>query len=150
MIGDGLALCVAQSLLDREGSGSAWGIEIVEAREGYAKIAMPVRADMLNGFGSIHGGMIFALADSAFAYACNSRNIATVAQGASIVFLAAAQAGEILEAEAREEALSGRSGVYSVQVTTRNGNRVVAQFQGQSRAIGGSAVEINDNSKPEH
>ena len=150
MNSDGLALRVARSMLEREGSGPSWGIEILEASEGYAKLAMPVREDMLNGYGSIHGGMIFALADTAFAYACNSRNVATVAQGASIIFLAPAQAGDILLAEAREEALSGRSGVYSVQIATRDDNRVIAQFQGQSRAIGGSAVEIDDNFKPEH
>ncbi|HEX3943316.1 MAG TPA: hotdog fold thioesterase, partial [Rhizomicrobium sp.] len=109
---DELACRVAKHLLSREGTGPAWNIEIEEAREGYARIAMIVRPDMLNGHAIAHGGMIFALADTAFAYACNSRNVSTVAQQASIVFLAQAKEGERLVAEAREQALSGRSGVY--------------------------------------
>ncbi|MBV8798321.1 MAG: hotdog fold thioesterase, partial [Alphaproteobacteria bacterium] len=85
---DALARRVTEHLLSREGTGSAWGIEIEEVREGYARIAMTVTANMLNGYAIAHGGMIFALADTAFAYACNSRNMSTVAQAASIVFLA--------------------------------------------------------------
>jgi len=135
-----LARRVAQHLLSREGTGPAWGIEIEEAREGYARIAMTVRADMLNGHAIAHGGMIFALADTAFAYACNSRNVSTVAQSASIVFLAQAKAGERLVAEAHEQALSGRSGVYAVTVTAK-GARKIAEFQGLSRSLGGSVLE---------
>ena len=80
-------------MLAAEGTGPAWGIEIEEAREGYARIRMTLRADMLNGHGIAHGGMIFALADTAFAYACNSRNLRSVAAQASIVFLDAAREG---------------------------------------------------------
>ena len=137
---DALARRVAEHLLSREGTGPAWGIDIEEAREGYARIAMTVRSDMLNGHAIAHGGMIFALADTAFAYACNSRNVSTVAQAASIVFLAQAKAGERLVAEAREQALSGRSGVYAVSVTTADG-RKIAEFQGLSRSLGGSVLE---------
>jgi acyl-CoA thioesterase len=79
---DALARRVAETLLAREGTGPAWGVVIDEAREGYARIRMAVREDMLNGHRSAHGGMIFALADTAFAYACNSRNEITVAQSA--------------------------------------------------------------------
>src|SRR5256885_535135 len=121
---DDLARRVAGHLLSREGTGPAWGIEIEEARESYARIAMTVRPDMLNGHAIAHGGMIFALADTAFAYACNSRNVSTVAQAASIVFLAPAKAGERLVAEAREQALSGRSGVYAVTVTAEDGRKI--------------------------
>ena len=96
---DALARRVAEHLLSREGTGPAWGIEIEEAREGYARIAMTVRPDMLNGHAIAHGGMIFALADTAFAYACNSRNVSTVAQAASIVFLAQAKAGDEPDAD---------------------------------------------------
>lgn len=142
MIDDTLALRVAQRLYDQEGTGRAWGIAILDAREGYASVAMKIRADMTNGHGTIHGGMIFALADTAFAYACNSRNIATVAQGASIVFLAPAGIGETLIAEAREESVSGRSGVYSVQIRTRDDQRAIAHFHGQSRSIGGAVIEL--------
>ena len=96
---------VARAMLAAEGTGPAWGIEIEEAREGYARIRMTLRADMLNGHGIAHGGMVFALADTAFAYACNSRNLRTVAAQASIVLLDAAKHGEILIAEAQETAL---------------------------------------------
>lgn len=150
MTGDELARRVAQTMLAQEGTGPAWEITILEMREGYARLAMHVRADMLNGHGSIHGGMIFALADTAFAYACNSRNDLTVAQGASIVFLAPAHLGETLVAEAHEEASSGRSGVYSVHVRTRETGRAIAQFQGQSRSIGGNVIKISEHAKPEH
>ena len=111
-------------------------------RQGYARIAMMVRGDMLNGHGFAHGGMIFSLADTAFAYACNSRNASTVAQQASIVFLAPAKEGERLVAEAQEQALSGRSGVYQVTVRNRKGEKI-AVFQGLSRAIGGAVLDGN-------
>jgi len=137
---DELARRVAKHLLSREGTGAAWGIEIKEARKGYARIAMTIRADMLNGHAIAHGGMIFALADTAFAYACNSRNVSTVAQAASIVFLAPAKEGERLVAEAREQALSGRSGVYAVTVTAADG-RKIAEFQGLSRGLDQSVLE---------
>lgn len=131
---DDLARRIAEHLLSREGTGPAWGVEIEEAREGYARIAMTLRPDMLNGHGIAHGGMVFALADTAFAYACNSRNVTTVAQAASIVFLASVKAGERLVAEAREQAASGRSGVYLVSVSTADG-RKIAEFQGLSRSL---------------
>ncbi|MGZ8369551.1 MAG: hydroxyphenylacetyl-CoA thioesterase PaaI [Caulobacteraceae bacterium] len=137
---DELAAKVASTMLAQEGTGPAWGVEIEEAREGYARIAMTLRPDMLNGHGIAHGGMVFALADTAFAYACNSRNAATVAQQASVVFLSAAKAGERLIAEAREQALAGRSGVYHVSVRTSDG-RAVADFTGLSRTIGGPVIE---------
>ncbi len=134
-----LADRVARSMLSREGTGPTWGIEIEEAREGYARIRMTVRAEMLNGHRIAHGGLIFALADTAFAYACNSRNVATVAAQASIVFLDQAREGEVLVAEAKEQALAGRSGVYNVSVRTADG-RAVAEFQGFSRSIGGPVI----------
>jgi acyl-CoA thioesterase len=134
---------VARAMLAGEGTGPAWGIEIEEAREGYARIRMSVRADMLNGHGTAHGGMIFALADSAFAYACNGRNLRTVAAQASIVFLDAAREGDVLIAEAKEQALVGRSGVYHVSVTAADG-RAVAEFQGFSRSVGGPVIGENE------
>lgn len=139
---DALARRVAEHMLAREGTGPHWGIVIEEAREGYARLSMVVRADMLNGHRIAHGGMIFALADTAFAYACNSRNVSTVAQQASIVFLAPAKEGARLVAEAREEATAGRSGVYSVVVRTAGGENV-AVFQGLSRAVGGAMLSGN-------
>lgn len=136
---DQIARSVADAMLAAEGTGPAWGVEIEEAREGYARIRMRLRADMLNGHGIAHGGMIFALADSAFAYACNGRNLRTVAAQASIVFLDQAREGELLVAEAEEEALVGRSGVYNVSVRGEDG-RTIAAFQGLSRSLGGAII----------
>jgi acyl-CoA thioesterase len=133
---DALARRVADTMLSKEGTGPAWDLVIEEARQGYARVRMLLRPDMANGHGIVHGGMIFSLADSAFAYACNSRNATTVAAHASISFLTPAKVGETLVAEAEERALSGRSGVYSVRVTADDG-RIVAEFQGLSREIGG-------------
>lgn len=136
---DALARAVADAMLSAEGTGPAWGVEIEEAREGYARIAMRLTSAMLNGHGIAHGGMIFALADTAFAYACNSRNVRTVAAQASIVFLDAARDGEVLVAEACEAATAGRAGVYTVSVRTEDG-RAIAEFQGYSRTLGRPVV----------
>ncbi|MFN3725137.1 MAG: hydroxyphenylacetyl-CoA thioesterase PaaI [Allosphingosinicella sp.] len=141
MNADEVADKVARAMLAAEGTGPAWGIEIEEAREGYSRIRMTVRADMLNGHRRAHGGMIYALADTAFAYACNSRNLASVGAQATMVFLDAAGEGDILVAEAQEAALVGRSGVYNVSVRTAAG-RPIAEFQGFSRSIGGEFVEL--------
>ena len=135
-----LADKVARFMRAAEGTGPIWGVEIEEAREGYARIRMAVRADMLNGHGTVHGGMIFALADTAFAYACNGRNMKSVAAHASIAFLDAAREGETLVAEASEAALVGRSGVYNVSVRGGDG-RVIAEFQGLSRSLGTAVID---------
>ena len=144
MNADATADKVARAMLAAEGTGPAWGIEIEEAREGYARLRMAIRADMLNGHGTAHGGILFALADTAFAYACNSRNLRTVGAQATMVFLDGAEAGEVLIAEAQEAALVGRSGVYNVSVRTSEG-RPVAEFQGFSRSIGGPYIRIGDS-----
>src|SRR5438045_9593325 len=102
MTADELAARVAHHMLSEEGTGPAWGIRIEEARAGYARLSMEVRADMLNGHRIVHGGMVFALADTAFAYVCNGKNEKTVAAQASIVFLAAAGEGETLIADGVE------------------------------------------------
>jgi acyl-CoA thioesterase len=140
---DHLADKVARAMLAAEGAGRAWGVEIEEAREGYARVRMTIRADMLNGHGTAHGGMIFALADTAFAYACNGRNLKSVAAQASIAFLDAARQGEVLVAEATETALAGRSGVYHVSVRGEGG-RAVAEFQGLSRSLGVPVIGENE------
>jgi len=132
---------VAHGMLAEEGTGPAWGIEIEEARAGYARLRMAVRADMLNGHRIVHGGMVFALADTAFAYVCNGRNEKTVAAQASIIFLSSAEEGEILIAEAEELATAGRGGVTRVSVRTSSG-RPVAEFTGYSRTIGGEVVAL--------
>src|ERR687893_1111858 len=119
-----LANRVAHGMLVAEGTGPAWGIRIEEARAGYARLTMQVRADMLNGHGIVHGGMVFALADTAFAYVCNGRNEKAVAAQASIVFLGSASEGETLIAEAEEVAAEGRSGVTRVSVRTEDGRAI--------------------------
>src|SRR5688500_4221161 len=139
MNADQLALRVAEHMLGAEGTGPAWGIKIEEARSGYCRLSMAVRADMLNGHGIAHGGMIFALADSAFAYVCNGANHASVAAQASIVFLDKAAEGETLIAEAEEVAREGRAGVTHVHMRTSDG-RVIAEFTGYSRTIGGAVL----------
>jgi acyl-CoA thioesterase len=128
-------------MLEAEGTGPAWGIRIEEASAGYARLSMVLRADMLNGHRTAHGGMIFALADTAFAYVCNGRNERTVAAQASIVFLGSAQEGETLIAEGEELSTSGRSGVTRVAVRTAAG-RAIAEFTGYSRTIGGAVVAV--------
>ncbi|HXG81235.1 MAG TPA: hydroxyphenylacetyl-CoA thioesterase PaaI [Sphingomicrobium sp.] len=143
---DTLARRVADTMLSKEGTGPAWGLAIEEARLGYARVRMLVRPDMANGHGIAHGGMIFALADTAFAYACNSRNVTTVASHASISFLSPAKVGETLVAEAEERARNGRSGVYAVRVTADDG-RTVAEFQGLSREIGGTILDSQEESE---
>jgi acyl-CoA thioesterase len=137
---DTLAFEAARALMAREGTAAHWNLTLEEAREGYARVSMELQDSMLNGHRTAHGGMIFALADSAFAYACNSRNVATVAQGATIHFLSPARAGETLIAEARELMLVGRTGSYVVDVRTADG-RAVASFHGLSRSIGGPVIE---------
>jgi len=134
-----LARRVAREMLAGEGTGPAWGITIEEAREDYARISMLVRADMLNSHGIAHGGMIFALADTAFAYVCNGANHASVAAQASIVFLDKASEGETLIAEAQEIAREGRAGVTRVSVRTDEG-RSIAEFTGYSRTLGGAVI----------
>jgi acyl-CoA thioesterase len=140
MTADELASRVAHQMLAGEGTGPAWGIKIEEARVGYARISMVVRADMLNSHGIAHGGMIFALADTAFAYVCNGANHASVAAQASIVFLEKVSEGETLIAEASEVAREGRAGVTRVAIRT-SGGRAIAEFTGYSRTLGGAVVE---------
>jgi acyl-CoA thioesterase len=136
-----LAAKVAHTMLAAEGTGPAWGISLDEVRAGYARVSMAVRTDMLNGHGFAHGGMIFALADSAFAYVCNGANQASMAAQASIVFLDKVREGETLVAEAQEVAREGRAGVTRVAVRGGDG-RTVAEFTGYSRTLGGAVVEI--------
>jgi len=135
-----LANRVAHEMLAGEGTGPAWGIQIEEARAGYARLSMKARADMLNSHGIAHGGMIFALADTAFAYVCNGANHASVAAQASIVFLDKVREDETLIAEATEVVREGRAGVTRVAVRTVDG-RAVAEFTGYSRTLGGAVIE---------
>jgi acyl-CoA thioesterase len=110
------------------------GMELLGAGEGKATVRMTVGRSMINGHGIAHGGYVFLLADTAFACACNSRGVVTVAAGADISFVAPVREGAVLVAEATERVSFGRSGIYDV--TVRSGDRVVAEFRGRSRAAG--------------
>jgi acyl-CoA thioesterase len=114
-------------------ASAALGIEVVEAGRGTATARMTVRADMVNGHGITHGAFVFAIADTAFAAACNSHGPTTVAAAADITFVTPAYAGDQLEACAVERARFGRSGLYDV--TVRRGSDVIAEFRGTSRRI---------------
>lgn len=109
------------------------GITIVELERGRAVLAMSVRPEMANGFGITHGGMVFALADTAFAYACNETDAATVAAGVDITFTRASHEGDRLTATAVRRWLQGRNGLYDVTVTDQHGE-VIAEFRGRSLA----------------
>jgi len=116
-------------------ASQALGMRITAVAPGECSVTMVVRGDMTNGHGTCHGGMLFTLADSAFAFACNSAGAATVAASASIDFLAAAREGDVLVAEARALWSGGRSGIYEITITNQQGLRV-ALFRGRSHRIG--------------
>jgi acyl-CoA thioesterase len=130
---------VAGEMFARDSASQSLGMQVKEVRPGYARLTLIVRPDMLNGHAICHGGVIFSLADSAFAFACNSHNQNTVASGCSIDFLAPAKAGDELSAEAVERALLGRIGVYDVTVTNSEG-RTIALFRGRSYRVTGEVI----------
>ena len=130
----------ADAMWRGDAASRALGMAVEAVGPGTATLAMTLRPDHLNGHGLAHGGVIFALADSAFAFACNSRNEAAVAQEAQVTFLSPGREGERLRAEAAESALSGRTGVYDVRVTGGDG-RIVAVFRGLSRRGRGRQFE---------
>jgi acyl-CoA thioesterase len=131
-----LAVASAAAMWADDRASQALGMEIVDIGPGRAVLRMAVREDMVNGHAIGHGGLTFALADSAFAFACNSYGRTTVAAGAEIRFRAPTRLGDVLTATAVERSREGRSGVYDVQVIS--GDTVVATFVGHSREIGGS------------
>lgn len=130
----------AELMFAQDKASPGLGMRIVQVSPGCAVMEMPVRADMLNGHGICHGGFIFSLADSAFAFACNSYNRLTVAQQNQITYLTPGKAGETLRADAREVSRTGRSGVYDVTVTGEDG-RTVALFRGLSCTVKGTHFE---------
>ena len=135
-----LAEAVAEAMFARDRASQALGMRIVAVAPGEATLSMRVRADMVNGHAICHGGLIFTLADSAFAFACNSYNLATVASGCTIEFLAPAREGDVLTANAVERSAEGRTGVYDIDVTNHDGN-VIALFRGKSYRIRGNVVD---------
>lgn len=118
------------------------GMQLESVAAGRATVSMTVGEDMANGHGTAHGGLIFTLADSAFAFACNSHNVRAVAQACDIVFALPVFAGDVLVAEAAERHVFGRNGIYDVRVT--RGDEVVAEFRGRSRTVGGQHVVVPD------
>jgi acyl-CoA thioesterase len=136
---DELARAAAQAMYEADACSHALGIELLEVRAGYARMRMAVRPDFLNGHRICHGGLVFTLADSTFAFACNSYNINTVASGCSIEFLRPVHDGDVLTAEAIEQTLSGRNGIYDIRVTNRAGD-TVAMFRGKSAQIKGNVI----------
>ena len=134
-----LANQAAQAMWSRDQAAQGLGMQLVSVSPGRATLRMGVRADMVNGHQICHGGLIFTLADTAFAYACNSYNQNTVASGCNIDFLAPAREGQTLEAVAIERSAAGRTGVYDVEVRVVDGG-AVALFRGKSYRIKGEVI----------
>ena len=137
-----LARASAEAMWKEDGASRGLGMEIVRINPGEAVLAMTVRPDMVNGHGIAHGGFIFLLADSAFAFACNSRNERTVAAQCNIAFIRPGKLGDRLIATAREISKTGRSGIYDVRVTVND--IAIAELRGHSRSIGGVWVPAAD------
>lgn len=127
----------AHAMYAQDQASQALGMRILEVRPGYARLSMTVREDMVNGHKLCHGGLIFTLADSAFAFACNTYNSVTVASAASVEFLLPGRLGDELTATAEERSRSKRTGVYDVVVRNKQGESV-ALFRGRSHELGGS------------
>jgi acyl-CoA thioesterase len=129
----------ARAMYGQDHASQALGMRILEVRPGYARLSMTVREDMVNGHKLCHGGLIFTLADSAFAFACNTYNSVTVASAANVEFLLPGRLGDELTAPAEERSRSKRTGVYDVVVRNQQGESV-ALFRGRSHELGGSIV----------
>jgi acyl-CoA thioesterase len=135
-----LAERVARSMFTSDRASQALGMRIESVAPGRAEMTMTVRDDMVNGHAICHGGYIFLLADSTFAFACNSYNRNTVAQGCSIDYLAPARAGDVLNATGTERSRTGRTGVYDIEVRNQAG-KTIALFRGKSYRIDGHIVD---------
>lgn len=134
-----LARACADAMYSEDAASQGLGIQLAHIAPGLATMTMMVRADMLNGHGICHGGFIFSLADSAFAFACNSHNHNTVASGARIEYLAPAHLNDELTAVAEERFTRGRTGVYDVLIKNQH-ERKVALFRGNSHRIKGTLI----------
>jgi len=136
---DLLANNVVKRMMENDAFSQWMGLEVLEVREGYSRVKMTIRKEMINGFGIVHGGLAFSLADSAFAFACNNRNNISVALDVTITFTKAVHVNDVLTAEATENH-NGRSiGVYLISITNQNGDRV-AIFKGTCFRTGKSLV----------
>jgi acyl-CoA thioesterase len=135
---DDLARACAEAMWKEDDASKGLGMEIMRIGAGEATLAMTVKPNMVNGHGIAHGGFIFALADSAFAFACNSHNERAVAAQCNISFIRPGKLGDRLIAAAREISRTGRSGIYDVRVTA--GDTAIAELRGHSRTLGGAWV----------
>lgn len=134
-----LAEACAQALLSRDRASRKLGMRLLNAAPGSARLAMLVTVDHLQGYNTCHGGLLFALADSAFAVACNSYDEATVASGCSIDFIAPAFPGDELVASASEQSRRGRTGLYDVRIENQQG-QLIALFRGRSYKVHGPVL----------
>jgi len=135
-----LAEATANSMYARDHATQALGIKIMAIKPGVASMQMVVQKTMLNGHQTCHGGYIFTLADSAFAFACNSYNIQAVAAGCSIEYLAPAYEYDVLTAEAQEQSRTGRTGIYDVAVMNQDGKKI-ALFRGKSHQLKDAVIQ---------
>jgi acyl-CoA thioesterase len=140
---DDVARACAEAMWQQDDASQGLGMELVEVKPGHATLAMTIQPHMVNGQRIAHGGFIFTLADSAFAFACNSHNERVVAAQGNITFIRPGKLGDRLVATAREVSRSGRSGIYDVRVTSGDGS-VIAEFRGHSRVIGGTWLPASD------
>ena len=129
-----------RALFEGDRASQALGMAVESSGPGRATVTMTVRADMVNGHRVCHGGLIFTLADSAFAFACNSHGDNTVAAGAAIEFLLPAREGDLLSAVASERWRAGRAGIYEIEVRNQRGE-TVALFRGRSHQIAGRLID---------
>jgi acyl-CoA thioesterase len=136
---DQSAIAVVDKMMQEDAFSRWLGIEVLEVREGYSRLKMTLRDEMLNGFGVIHGGIAFSLADSAFAFACNNRNNLSVALDTSITFTKSTQPGDVLTAEAKELHHGRSTGLYLVTITNAHGEQV-ALFKGTCFRTGKTLV----------
>ncbi|WHA43334.1 hydroxyphenylacetyl-CoA thioesterase PaaI [Agrobacterium larrymoorei] len=132
-----LAEACAKAMWDEDNASRHLGMEILSVAPGKAAITMTITENMTNGVGTCHGGYMFTLADSAFAFACNTYNQRTVAQHCSVTFIAPALKGDRLTATAHEVLRKGRSGIYDIRITNQEGEQI-AEFRGHSRTIKGT------------
>ena len=131
-----LARRCADAMWGGDAASKMLGMEILSVGPGTATLSMTVREDMINGWDLCHGGLIAALADSAFAFACNTHGTVTVASGFDVTFLESARLGDVLVAVATERTRRGRSGLYDVTVTRTSDDTVIAEFRGRSHSTG--------------
>jgi acyl-CoA thioesterase len=143
-----LARACADSMYSRDSAARELGIRIESAGPGESRVTMTVQARMLNGHGVCHGGFIFTLADTAFAYACNSRNSVNLAQSCSIDFVSPAREGDVLTATADQHHQFSRAGLYDVTVARTNGE-VVARFRGRSYRVKGAILPAGEGAEPD-